>query len=231
MNDLGLRRFEMYVRVCVFFAAQVTIFAKESLGAQLIQQFLAAVSEIKQLTIARVSGFGSARNYARNRMIARKGLRKIMETISKCAQGIAVTAPGFDRQFRSPRNLSDTALLDSARTFAVDALKFHDLFVKFEMAPGFIDDLKSKIEALEQAIAAYEISKASHVSATAAIEAAMEKALEVLEQLDPIVNNKLAPNPLLLGQWKNARNMERAWTSKPLESDVGNTTSASGAPA
>src|SRR5688572_4432467 len=100
MKDLRVRRFEMFVRVCDFLTAQLAIFTKGSLAAQLIDQFVATVREIQQLRVSQASGLVSARSYARNRTIARKALRQIMETMNWCAQGISVTVPGFDQRFR-----------------------------------------------------------------------------------------------------------------------------------
>ncbi|HYR90864.1 MAG TPA: hypothetical protein VE422_42775 [Terriglobia bacterium] len=117
----------------------------------------------------------------------------------------------------------------AARAFADDAVPFADEFIKCELPATFIDDLKAKASAFEQAGAERTSSRTSHVAATGAIVGAVRKAVALVKQLDPIMKNKLRGDTFLMGEWNNARRMERAWTSKPTE--VHTSTEAAGSAA
>jgi hypothetical protein len=214
MNDLTLRRLEMCVRVAGFLAKNPVVFGTGSQGSMLVAQFKRAVDDIRGLIVKQASGIASARASAGRRQAARQMLVEALDSISRCAAGIAVTRPGFGDNFRLVRNVNDTKLLVCAHWFAKNAALLWSEFVRFEMAPTFVDDLNSKIKDFEQAMADHSSSRSGHVATTGLIDNGMQRALEILAQLDPIVSNKVAGDVDLTGQWKNVRHVESAWVSK-----------------
>jgi hydrogenase maturation factor len=77
------------------------------------------------------------------------------------------------------------------------------------MRPGFLEDLEADIEALEEAITRQIESRGSHVESTAAIEDATERGISALRELDPIMRNTFADDPVKLAAWLSASRVER----------------------
>ena len=142
-----------------------------------------------------------------------------MTGISRCARGIAVEVPDFDKAFPSPLGLADSDLLDAARSVAQHAEPFVQTFARYEM-PAILDDLKSAIAEFSDATNESESTKHVRASATVTIDASIRKAGRILQQLDPIVANKLRANDRLLVEWAKARHIERTWKSKSEEADA-----------
>jgi hypothetical protein len=98
------------------------------------------------------------------------------------------------------------------RSLAESARPFVKEFVEFDMDPNFLSDIGSKINAFIEAVADHEASRSAHVATSQMIDAAMDRAMIILAQLDPIMENKLAANAALLLKWINVRRIERRWT-------------------
>jgi hypothetical protein len=87
-------------------------------------------------------------------------------------------------------------------------------FVDFEMEPDFLKELESKIKVFTEAVDNHKASRAAHTATTQLIDAAMERARIILEQLDPIMENKLVGNTALQLKWENVRRVEKRWIVK-----------------
>jgi hypothetical protein len=214
MNDLNVRRIEMCGRVVGFFASNPMTFSKGSPGPQLVKALADAVANIKRQATIQTSDMATARASSTARRAASQAVSEAIGRISRCAQGMEPSLPGVGDKFKLPQKVGDLKMLTRAKAFAEEAAPLRDAFIKFEMAPKFIDDLKAKIETLEQAIGKRAVCKGAHVATAGRLEAAMEIALGILVQLDPIVENKLTGDPHELSRWKTARHTERAWVSK-----------------
>jgi hypothetical protein len=214
MKDLNVRRIEMCARVVGFFISNPMTFSKGSPGPQLVKALADAVANINRLATIHTSELATARASSAARLAANKALIEALGKISRCAQGMAPTLPGVGDKFRPPTGSGASKLLMQAKAYAEEAAPLRDAFVKFEMAPRFIDDLNAKIEALEKAIGQRAVCKGAHVATSGRLNATMKIALGILVQLDPIVENKLTGDPHELSRWKTARHLERAWVSK-----------------
>jgi hypothetical protein len=214
MKEVTVRKFEMLVRVVGFLVSNPIVFRKGSQGPQLVEMFKRAVGELRDLTAKQMTDIAQARADSGDRGNARNALVEAMKKINRCAQGIAVGTPGFDDKFRMPWHAGDTVILARAHSFAENATPYLKDFVNFEMAPTFVDDLIMKIKVFEQTFAAHTASKAAHVATSQQIDDALQKAMTILAQLDPIVENKLDGNFVMTRKWENVRHTERAWVSK-----------------
>ena len=155
-----------------------------------------------------------ARVHAGARDTAREALVELMVRISRSATGMSATIPGVEDKFRVPWNSGDSVLLNSAHAFAENAAPLVHEFVSYEMTPTFVDDLSVKIADFEKAFSDHTASRTSHVATSKQINDAMQRALSILAQLDPIIENKVDGNLGLMAQWDNVRHTERAWTTK-----------------
>jgi hypothetical protein len=101
-------------------------------------------------------------------------------------------------------------LLATARAFAADALPLKTEFTRRGLPDGFLDDLNSDIEEFEQAINQKIQKRESQVSATAAIDSALESGINVVRELDVIMRNQFASDPASLAAWLSASHTERS---------------------
>jgi hypothetical protein len=214
MKDVTVRQLEMANRVVGFFETNPIGFRKNSPGADLVEQLKQEVAEIQSLTATQASEFAQSRAYSRTRGAARESLNQAMERINRTAQAVAIRVPGLEARFEASRGVGDAKLETRARSLVECAKPFVQEFVNFEMEPKFLSELESKIKAFTQAVADHKASRSAHASTTQLIDAAMERALISLAQLDPIMENKLGGNAGLQLKWENVRRVERRWIYK-----------------
>jgi hypothetical protein len=128
---------------------------------------------------------------------------------------MALMIPGLDDKFRAPHNRSHQEVLAAARAAAVDAVPFKAEFIRRGMPADFLEDLAADIDRMEQAVSRKARGTESHVAATAAIDAEVERGMTVVRQLDPVVRNTFASDPAALAAWFSASHVERAPRNSP----------------
>ena len=117
---------------------------------------------------------------------------------------------GMGDKFRIPRNNNDFELINAARAFLADATPLKAQFIAHEMPADFLEDLQEHIDAMESAINDQSSAVGSHVAASAALDDASSRGIELVRKLDAIVRNKYANNPAVLAEWISASHTERA---------------------
>jgi hypothetical protein len=217
MKDITVRQLEMANRVSGFLKANPIVFRKSSPGADLVEQFHRQAAVIQGLTEKQVLEIARARACSRARGAARESLNAAMEKITRTAHGMALSVPGVSATFEANQGGGDAKLQTRARSLAESVKPFVKEFVNFELDPGFVGALEAKIETFVEAVANHKASRAAHVATSQMIDTAMEHALEILEQLSPIVENKLDGNMALTLKWENVRKVERRWVYKTPE--------------
>lgn len=209
MNNQFTRRFEMLTRVRDFCTTHAASFPENSLGGQQSAAVSAAVEELSQEAATQSSGISSVQQATVSKAGAREALRESMQAISRTARVMALDTPGLENKFRLPRSGSDRRLLSTARAFAADALPLKAEFIRHELPATFIEDLRADIADLERAIGDQNTGRGTHVTATATIEEAVERAMNAVRRLDAIVRNKFRDDPATLAAWESARHVER----------------------
>ena len=193
-----------------FGQAHVTDFAANSLGTQTFTTLAGIIAEIDGLAAGETSARGDARQGTETRAQARAALRDDLEAINRTARVMADEVPGLNDKFRLPRNTNDTDLLNAARAFKGDAEPLKAQFISHELPADFLEDLQADIEAMESAIGDQSSGVGSHVAASAALDDAFNRGIDVVRKLDAIVRNKYANNSGVLAEWTSASHTERA---------------------
>jgi len=214
MNDLNVRRLEMSNRVVEFLNANSIPFRKGSPGPQLVNEFKQAVTEIQNLTLAQDSELQESHTRSTSRGNARWALCDALDQITRTSRGMAVSIPELEGKFPPAHGLGDSKLHTRACAFAEYAKRYQKDFVNFGMAPDFIDDLNGKIETFERAVTIHAAGRSAHVATSKLVDDAMQSALNILVQLDPLVENYLIGDSALILKWENVRHTERAWVSR-----------------
>lgn len=210
MNDLEIRRYEMFKHVRDFGATYGSAFASGSLASGHFAEIAAAIEQLDGHAAAQSSGRSALRQSTAGKAAARDALHEQLEMIRRTARAMALVTPGLDDKFRIPRNATDTKLLATARAFLNDATPLKDEFIKREMPATFLEDLDAQIRAFELAAGGQNAGNDASVSARASIDGAIEHGMKAVRQLDPIVRNKFHNDPAGLAAWMSAVHIERA---------------------
>ena len=209
MKDSVIRRYETFLRGREFGAAHAAQFPASTFAGELLARLNAAITELDGHTSAQSSGKRSAQEGAAGKASAREELRQDLERISRTARSMALTTPGLEDKFRAPRSISDQALLAVARSFATDAAPLRDEFMRRGLPADFLDDLGRDITAFETSVNQKIQGTETHVTATAAIDDAIERGINTMRELDPIMRNTFANDPATLAAWLSASHVER----------------------
>jgi hypothetical protein len=209
MNSSGTRKLDMFNRLHEFKLAHAAAFPAASAGGRLFAEVDVVIETLTTQAVAQSSGLHAAQQSTDGKSAARDALAKQMEKIARTARAMALDIPGLDEKFRLPRSKSGQALLTAAQTFRADAAPLQAEFIEQAMPADFLETLDTRIAGFEREIAAGHQSKAAHVAASAAIEAAIERGMIAAQKLDPIVRNTFDGDAATLAEWKSARRVEK----------------------
>jgi hypothetical protein len=176
---------------------------------ELFTRLNSEIDEVEKHLTAQSSGHSAMLQSSTSKAVARDELRRDLEAISRTARVLALYIPGLEEKFRAPRSVSDQWLLTTARAFAADALPLKTEFTRRGLPEDFLDDLNRDIEAFEQASNQKIREHESQVAATAAIDGALERGINIVRELDVIMRNQFANDPTSLAAWLSASHTER----------------------
>lgn len=210
MKDTERFRYEMFRRVREYVAGRAAEFPPTTLAGELLIRINTEINNLNAHMTAQDSGRSATRASSASKAAARDELRRDLEAISRTARVMALTMPGLEDKFRAPRNVSDQGLIAMARAFAADALPLKTEFIRRGLPDDFLEDLAADIAEFEQAINLKIQKRGAQVSATAAIDDALQRGMDIVRELDAIMRNKYASDPPSLAAWLSASHTERA---------------------
>lgn len=210
MKDTERRRLEMFIRVREFGSAHATAFPAGSFAAEQLTTLDSSIGALETQVSTQSSGRSTVRESTSSKAAAREELMEDIEAISRTARAMSRTMPGLESRFRIPHNQSDQVLLSTARATAADALPLKAEFIRRGMPANFLEDLQADITVMEEAITLQAHGQGSHVAATAAIDREIERGMDAVHQLDPVVRNLFAADPSTLAAWSSASHVERS---------------------
>lgn len=210
MNHRQTNQYEMLKRVDDFGMAHAASFPASSLGAQKFAAIRSIVNELEQHGTTQSASHSAARTSTSAKRAARAALRRKMAAYSETAQTMESIRPGISATFRLPTGEGDQAWLNAARAFVQNAAPLEDEFIQREMPDDFQEDLRASIDAFESADNSQSVNMGKRVTATAAIDAVIDRGMELVRELDAIVRNKFRGDEATLAAWESARHIERA---------------------
>jgi len=210
MKDNNTRRYEMFMRVRQLGTNEGASLAANSFVLELFNKLGQIITEIDALASSQASGLTSARQSTRSKAVARDELERDLDAIGRAARSMAFSEPGIEQKFRVPHYLKDQELLTAARMIASEALPRKTDFLKRGLPASFLDDLNDNIAEFEEALTRRTQGRETHVNATAALDDLIERGLNTVRELDPIMRNIFDDNPGKLAAWLSASRVERA---------------------
>ena len=221
MKDTERHRLEMFLRAREFGNEHGAQFPLNSFAAEQFAILGGVISALETHASAQSSGRSGARQGVAGKAAARDELLRDLEAISRTARTMTRTTPGLEDKFRVPHNKSNQDVLATARAVAADALPFKAEFIRRGMPADFLEDLAADIAAMEEAITQKAQGTESHVAATAAIDAEIERGMTAVRQLDPVIRNIFASDPATLAAWFSASHVARTPRSSPPAASPG----------
>jgi len=204
MNDTARHCFEMFIRVREYGLAHPEYFPPKEFAVEQLDIIKEVVDGLEQHTGAQAAGLSAAREGTVSKAAARAELLRDLQAISRTARPMARIFPGLSDKFRMPYNQGDQALLAAARAFVTNAEPLKAEFIKRGLAADFLANLQADIEQLEEAIAHMAQSRDAHIEATATIDELIERGMNAVRELEPIMHNTLAHDPAKLAAWLSA---------------------------
>jgi hypothetical protein len=210
MTDNDTRRYEMFLRVRQHGTDEAASLASNTFVTSLFNSLSTLIAELQTHTNVQVSGLTTARQSTRSKAVARDEVERDLRAISRTARSMSQSVPGLERKFRLSRDLKDQDLLTTARMFAADAFPLKAEFIKRGLPASFLDDLEEDVTAFEAALTHKTQGTTAHVNATAAIDDRIERGMNIVRELDPIMHNLYAADTGRLAAWLSASRVERA---------------------
>lgn len=209
MKGIERRRLDMFIRVREYVQSMLAQFGPTSFVAQLLATLVGVINQLETHTSAQVSNRSAAQEGTLSKSAAYDELLRALQAICRTARAIALTKPTIIEKFRMPYGLSDQEFLAAARAIAANAQPLEAEFIKRGHPPDFLADLQEDIDQMEEAIARRAQSSTAQVESTAAIDDLMDEGMNAVRELDPIMRNTYANDPVKLAGWISASHVER----------------------
>jgi len=199
---------DMFGRVAAFGVKYAAIFPSDSLAGQAFTGVGTEHGKLARQFAFQVTGRGGIRLGASSKAASRKAVRRDINMILRTVAAMDLDTPGIKEKFVMPQGSNDQKLLSTARAFEELIAPLKDPMLAHDVKPEFFDRLPQDIAQFEAAIAEKNDGRNSHVTANAAVKAAMKRALEHISRLDACVPNRLEDDPVALEAWKEARRVK-----------------------
>ena len=185
-------------------------FPANSRGHELYATVGTSVVNMERFSAEQAMHHHAYREKTAQKNMAEEALNELMAVMSRTARPMSRAIPGVEEKFRLPSKGGGETWRTMARAFATEAVPLEEEFVGRGMAPDFVDDLKARILAVEQATEGQSQAWNVRVASTAGLAEAARQGLEAVRELDTIVRNIYAGNEAELAAWESASHVERA---------------------
>jgi hypothetical protein len=130
------------------------------------------------------------------------------------ARAAAVEVPGVGARIRLRNGRpGNTAFLASAQLALAQATEFQELFTKYGMPAGFLEEFGALVKEFEASLDEKDAGLRTHVGANAELDATMSDIMMLVKQLDAINRHRFRKDAERLAAWKSARNVH--WPDAP----------------
>lgn len=209
MNDLEKRTLDMFKAVRDLDAAHRDLFAAGSLGRELFDAVGEVVKELEACASAEAAGRGAARQGTVSKGAAKAAIIEDLGILRRTARSMSGVMPGIEEKFSVPHRQDGQELINTARSALAAAEPIKAEFLRREVPERVFRDLPANINAYEAAHTGQNTARKESLTAAASIDAAIERGMDAMRELDPLVRNRLLDNHPLLAAWLSARRIQR----------------------
>lgn len=202
------REAERNIRANDFLQEGKADFAANAFATGQIALLEAKIAESRGAHEEKISSDGAARqNYA----IAAHANQELIEAMDEVVDFVLPLGDeieGIEEKFRKPRSGGKRGRINRARAFASDAEPIKDILIGRGMDEDFVENLRAKADALENALSGAVSETEKRVGATDTVLLAHKAANKIVSTIDPVVRKVYKTNPAKLAAWDYA---SRVW--------------------
>jgi hypothetical protein len=173
-----------------------------------VQKLEEKVAKAKALMNQEGAGHVTVRASVLTREQLRDALILKIRLLQGVARAAAVEVPGVGTRIRlrgsRPGNITFLASCEQA---SAQATEFQELFSKYGMPPGFLEEFGGLVKEFEASLDDKDAGLRTHVGANAELDATMSDIMMLVKQLDAINKHRYRKDPEKLSAWKSARNV------------------------
>lgn len=215
MEDLELRRFEMFKRVEELGATYAPQFPPGTYGANLFSALSAVIKKLDNHFQAHISQRNIMKSGTVSKSVAKSALLVEMKSIRNNASIMEEEITGIEEKFSLPLKLKEQELLSLAKGFARHAALYEQQFIDHEMPADFLARLNAHIDAFETAIGLSASANDEQIANTAAVDDSIEQGMNLVDRIGVVMDNRFHDDKLIMQAWRTARHVDRARASKP----------------
>lgn len=208
MTDRDRRLYEMFLRVIEFLMANETLKNIPVVSAALLV-LQTEVPKLANLGAEKVSATSEAKDKTIHRGDLRDALQDAMQDVADMWKPMAKNYENASNKFRMP-NGSDQLLIQTARSFAVEAEPYRADFIARGMDANFIAALLAKADAFAEAIQESETAQGERVGVNAGFRTPVQLCKDAVEDIAPVVKMHFRTDASKLAEWLRASHVERA---------------------
>lgn len=209
MDTLGTKQSEMFIRVLENRAEFPLAAAEGSYGAELYDRLGQVNEDLRSHAYDQSRGQSSVRESSGSTAAAREELLRQLDMIYRTVHVTASKRPELEGKFRWPHDVPDQDLIILARTYGNDAFPLKAELIKRGLGADFIADLDAANVAFDTALNGRTQARARQVAATAEIDRALDRGLELVRELRVVVRNIYAEDPAKLALWESLSHVEK----------------------
>ncbi len=166
------------------------------------------VARAKALVNQGATGHLTVRASVLTKEQVREALTAKIRLLQGVARAAAVEVPGVGARIRLRGSRpGNTTFLASAQLALAQATEFQELFTKYGMPAGFLEEFGSLVKEFEASLDQKDAGLRTHVGANAELDATMADIMMLVKQLDAINRHRFRKDPERLSAWKSARNV------------------------
>ncbi len=194
-------RYEMFLRVCVFWTIHLVRFPESSKGGQWFGKVAQAAARIEAQEPARLKAVDEGYHLASARVVLRRWMRDIVTASRDLARaGTPGVAP-----LQMPRRGNDPAVLAAANRILEAGASFSDELVQRGLGPDWATSFKAAIDAYAARLGGRRAGRYGAKAAQASVKAAIADGFEAVRNLDGIVAIAFRDDPVVMPAWQDCR--------------------------
>ena len=196
---------DMWRKLKKFGLDYMSRFAEGSPAANAFATLSTRVDALNQDAAAHISNLREGRD---QQVAARDALVLRLDAITRMAQVIGRTTPGFAERFVLARPRNTPRVLATAYAFLKDAEPVAAQLIAHGLPDTFLADLKAALDTFERAIEARHSGKLARAAAKAATRQTRQQMRTLVGQLDVIIRYQFADDEAMQGAWARARQLD-----------------------
>jgi len=192
----------MLLRARGFGEAHRALFPESTDGAAALAVVTEAIADVETNLQVKLLASKEGRQA---KVAARALVKRALRAVARTARRVARTEAGDENKLQFPKRRSDVALVNAGKTFVTEVQGDPARFIRLNLPPTFVDDLKHALSVLEEATDDRAEGLRQARAAQSTIVKALARGIDATNTLDVCIANVAEDDPAVYGVWKRER--------------------------